>query len=221
MRLLVSRFEEEAEQEGRRIASRLHDDIGQNLTVLVFLLDRVRRSPGERSLAELEQAQKIASEMMAKVRDISLAVRPPIPDEVGLLAPLEVYLEELTARTGIQPDFRHSGLEKQLPHHVATAIYFIIQKAANCLGKSGVPLAIAIRVNEKSVSLSVAAGAAAAGISSQDDIQWIRGRAEYLGGTFNFSSSPVTGSRIKVRLPLFVPISKATGLTTIGAQASF
>jgi signal transduction histidine kinase len=202
--LLVGRFEEEAEQQRRQIARQLHDDIGQDLTLLVFLLDQIKRSLGKGPSEELAQAQEIAAELIAKVRDISLLVRPAIPEAIGLLPTLETFLQGLADSDGTQPYFRHSGLDRELPTHIATATYLITRKAVGCLNGGGRRLRIAIRVAPRSVTISVtSSGAVTEAVRYSDEIKWIRDRAEYLGGTFDLSSPVEAAARLTVRLPLF------------------
>ena len=186
LHVLAGRFEEEAELERRDIARQLHDDIGQDLTVLVFLLNDLRRSQGEQPPEALAQAQEIASGLIAKVRNISIQVRPPIPDRIGLLPTFEAFLQELADETGVLPAFTHTGLEKELPPHMATATYLVAKKAATCLGRSAPTLDVAIRVTVRSVSIRVAAKAAdGKDVRNSDEMKWVRDRAEYLGGTFD------------------------------------
>ena len=174
MRLLVSRFEEEAEEERRQIARQLHNDIGQSLTLLVFLVSRLRQLSGEQPPEELSQAQKMATDLIAKTRDISLAIRPPIPEKIGLLPTLEVLFEDLECKADRRLVFRHSGLERKVPGHLATAIYRITQKTVDCFGSGQGQLAVSIRIGGRSAGISVrASGIAAGDASSQDKVEWI------------------------------------------------
>src|SRR5437879_12464052 len=74
------------EQERRRIARELHDEIGQVLTVLGLSLEMTSRQPAETREKSLEEARRIVNDLLARVRNLSLDLRPPMLDDLGLLA---------------------------------------------------------------------------------------------------------------------------------------
>lgn len=87
------------EIERRHIARELHDEIGQVLTGLKLTLEMSTRLPADAARASLSEAQKLVSDLMARVRDLSLALRPAMLDDLGLLPTLLWHFERYTAQT--------------------------------------------------------------------------------------------------------------------------
>src|SRR2546422_4525091 len=84
-RLAAMVFEE---KERRRIARELHDQIGQMLTALKLTLELAGRQPDVMSGGKLEIAQRSVEELIRQVHDMSLDLRPPMLDDLGLLPAL-------------------------------------------------------------------------------------------------------------------------------------
>ena len=86
------------EDERRRLAHELHDDVGQNLTALRQRLERLPPSP------DREDALALASQVLDDVRELSRLLRPPILDQLGLAA----ALQWLSRRIGESAEIRVS-----------------------------------------------------------------------------------------------------------------
>src|SRR5262249_47677677 len=127
---------EAQEEERRRIARELHDEIGQTLTALRIEVSHAHAlwktgSPGAGE--RLERARALAEKTVRTVRDISLLLRPPLLDDLGLGEALHWNTEESTRRTGIACDFSEEGLENSLPEPYKICVYRIVQEALhNC-----------------------------------------------------------------------------------------
>ena len=85
LRALAAYLQSVREEERTRIARELHDEIGQGLTAIKLALQRcIARKPDV--AADLEQALGLANELIGRVRDLSLELRPTMLDDLGLLA---------------------------------------------------------------------------------------------------------------------------------------
>src|SRR3989454_12401471 len=107
-RLTAMVFEE---AERRRIAGELHDQIGQMLTALKLTLEAVGRQPDVTSRGKLEIAQRSVEELIRRGHDMSLDLRPPVLDGLGLVPALLWFFQKYTAQTNVQVTFQHTGLE--------------------------------------------------------------------------------------------------------------
>ncbi|MBI2868812.1 MAG: PAS domain S-box protein [Chloroflexi bacterium] len=108
LRALSRRLVEIQESERRAIASELHDQIGQSLTALKLLVERLRQSPQD-SLGWTE-VKSLANELMSRVRNLSLDLRPSMLDDLGLLPTLLWHFDRFASQMQIKVDFRHAGL---------------------------------------------------------------------------------------------------------------
>ena len=130
LKFLSRRLMEVQETERRNIALELHDEIGQVLTGLKLSLEIGTRLPSDEMVGSLNKARSLVNELMARVRKLSLDLRPAMLDDLGLLPALLWHFEHYTAQTQVKVDFKHSGLDKRrFGQEVETAAYRIVQEA--------------------------------------------------------------------------------------------
>jgi signal transduction histidine kinase len=209
---LSRRLVEVQETERRHIARELHDEVGQILTGLKLVLDINARQPvDEGSQFDLSQAQMLVNELIERVDVLSLDLRPPMLDDLGLLPALLWHFKRYTAQSNIQVNFQHHGLEGQrFPAEIETATYRITQEAlTNVARHAGVsevlvqlwanPDMINIQVEDRGVGFdpqTILAAGASSGLSG------MRERADLLGGRLTLESMPGSGARLVAELPL-------------------
>ena len=109
------------DEERRRIARELHDDLGQQLSLLKMLLSRN---------AENHEVTEIAGTALASVRNLSYLLHPPLLDETGLRAALDWFVEGLAKRSGIEITLRiRPEIFPRLASEIETAIFRVVQEA--------------------------------------------------------------------------------------------
>src|SRR5207248_1103741 len=109
LRTFPRRLIEVQEAEGQRIARELHDEVGQILTGVGMLLSVDAAQPAE-SRARMAEARSILQDLIARVRNLALDLRPAVLDDFGLVPALEWLLDRYTRQTGIEVDFRHDNV---------------------------------------------------------------------------------------------------------------
>jgi signal transduction histidine kinase len=187
------------EAERRNIALELHDEIGQILTGLKLTLDLGSRLPEGERATSLDQARSLVNELMARVRQMSLDLRPAMLDDLGLLPTLLWHIENYTAQTQVRINFKHSGLEKRrFAPEVETAAYRVVQEAlTNVARHAGVYEAtVTLSTHQQMLLIEVAdlgngfevqslqAGSETSGLAG------MRERAVLLGGQLTVDSRP-------------------------------
>jgi PAS domain S-box-containing protein len=223
LQTLSRRLVELQEAERREIARELHDEVGQLLTGISLLLGSGGRSsrrgagtarrgtPGRsRGRSRDRRAETIAlvNELMGRVRDLSMNLRPRMLDELGLLAALRWHFERYTTQTGVGVDFRHAGLERRFSSEVETAAFRIVQEAlTNVARHAGVAEArVDVRVEGRRLRIQIEdsgkgfdrrnAPAGAGGLTGMHE------RARLLGGRLKIESLPGSGARLTAELPV-------------------
>jgi PAS domain S-box-containing protein len=96
---------EAQEDERRRIARELHDQIGQVLTAVKMNLHTVQQvSQGSEAGCYIKDNIEAVDEALRLVRDLSVDLRPPVLDDFGLVTALRWYVDRYTKRTGLEVD---------------------------------------------------------------------------------------------------------------------
>ena len=222
--LLLRQLVTAQEEERRRISRELHDQMGQDLTVLMLGLKALRdAAPGDSSLHErVEPLQSLATRIGREVRTLALQLRPSALDELGLVATLANDVEQWSARALIAVDFHTTGLESQrLPSAIETALYRLAQEALTNILKHAqattVSLIIDRRVDavhmiveDNGLGFDVAAVRDRAHIEHRLGLVGMDERVEQLGGVLTLESAPGSGTAVFIRIPLPVDVEGAT-----------
>jgi len=211
-RPLSSRLIEIQETERRHLARELHDEIGQLLTGLRFMLRTDDRSPADATRARLDQAREVVDEILTRVRRVSADLRPADLDQLGLLPALLSLFERFTGMTGVLVNFKHAGIGGRFAPPIETAAYRIVQEALTNAARHAGVTGVVVRVwsDGDLLNLQVADSgrgfvpADAAAISSGSGLIGMQERVLLLGGCITFESAPGAGTVIAAELPLAV-----------------
>src|SRR5450759_1575356 len=201
---------ETQEQERRRIARELHDEIGQTLTALTIALNGI--SQADKSFNhKLDNLKGLTHDLIDQVNSLSSELRPRVLDDLGLVPGLISLFNRFTAQAGIEIDFKHGLIkQKQIPPEIEITAYRIIQESlTNVVRHSDVKLAIVrIQIDEDTLWIQIQdAGKGfdyqtALNSSSSMGLMSMLERAELVGGLFSIQTAPGEGANITCRLPL-------------------
>jgi PAS domain S-box-containing protein len=226
LQALSRRLLEVQEQERRHIARELHEEVGQVLTALTLNLDTGARVPAATLRERLAVAQGLVKDLTARVRDLSLELRPAMLDDLGLLPALLWQFKRYRAQTRIQVDFEHAGLDRRFASELETAIYRIVQEAlTNVARHAGVDgVSVRVQLEHDRLSLQVedrgrgfdAALARSAGRSS--GLSGMRERAVLLRGKLDVTTAPGHGTRVTAELPVRISDGENDGRDSHGGR---
>ncbi len=211
-RILSQKLVEIQEEERRNIARELHDEIGQILTGLKLILEMSLRLPPAESRANVQDAQNLVRELMSKVRQISLDLRPAMLDDLGLLPALLWYFQRYSAQTKVQVDFIHSGLEGQrFSAPIETAAYRIVQEALTNVARHAGVGNVKVNIWADPDVLYVEIEDFGAGFNPKEALEAYRSsgvagmgeRTRLLDGGLTIESEIGSGTRIMANFPLW------------------
>jgi len=112
------------DEERRRIARELHDDLGQVLIALKMAV----QAPD--SVGKYDNAVDLADSALAKVRNLSYLLHPPLLDESGLLPAVHWYIDGFKKRSGVNTTFEYKPETfARLPGDVEMTVFRVIQEA--------------------------------------------------------------------------------------------
>jgi PAS domain S-box-containing protein len=216
LRHLSKRVLEVQEEERRHIARELHDEIGQYLTGLRFMLEKSKsefehQDDPHGTEDQLASSLGVLSDLTVRVRNLALDLRPMMLDDMGLLPALLWYVQRYQAQTGIEVEFHHMGLKKRLPIEVETAVYRVVQEALTNVARHSGARHVTLQVlSDGQVTMVIEDPGSGFDVERtlarhvSTGLSAMRERVELVGGEFTVDSSPTRGTIIIVDIP-FVP----------------
>ena len=192
------------DEERRRIARELHDDLAQHVTAVKMELDA---TGGHKQLSEA------MGEILQKIRETSYLLHPPLLDEAGLRAALHWYVDGLTQRSKLQISLTfHPDVLPGVSKEIETTIFRIVQEAlANVYRHAqsdsarvevignGELVIVRVRDYGKGISLRIARMESSAGLGV--GITGMRERVRQLGGELSVTRAE-PGTLVEAKIPL-------------------
>ena len=215
---LSRRLLEVQEQERRHLARELHDEIGQVLTVAKIHLQSISIAPDSGSVhPRMQEPVQLLDRLLAQVRSLSLDLRPPLLDDLGLVAALNWLLQQPSARVA-SPRVHLSTPPAfgRCEPTLETACFRIAQEAlTNALRHAraeNIHLALSIQgsslhltVSDDGIGFDAAAARVRAEGGSSIGLLGMNERASLAGGALTLLSAPNRGTRIEAIFPLSNP----------------
>jgi len=210
LRALSSRLVEVQEAERRHIARELHDQIGQSLTGLRLLLEMIPDQPSRNVRASVDEAQALINDLMDRVKDLSLELRPAMLDDLGLMPTLLRHFDHYKAQTHISVNFKQRGLDRRFAPDLETAVFRIVQEGLTNVARHASVSTADVRIVVGRGKLKVqiedrgkgfdghvlSVRGAASGITGMQE------RASLLGGHLVVDSIPGVGTQLIAEFPL-------------------
>ena len=224
LRALSRRLFEVQEEERRRLARDLHDDVGQALTALKIQLESLARGGGELAArSRVDEIVDTVQHTLERVRQLSLSLRPPQLDDLGLAAALRSHLDRQARVAGLQAHFEMQDAPHELAPDTETACFRVAQEAINNvlrhararnlwvrLFTASGRLAISVRDDGRGFDIESvrerSAGGGSLGLLGMEE------RMALAGGSFELRSAPGQGTVLLATFPLAgAPRERAVG----------
>ncbi len=221
LRALSERAINAQEEERKRIARGLHDDIGQSLSMLIINLERMEGGlPPEAELRRsLAAARDLARRTLDELRLVMYGLRPGMLDDLGLAPAIRWY-----ARSNLEPAgarLRFEGFDEalRLEPRLEITLFRIAQEAINNILRHARSTAVVIglRQDGERICLEVADNGRGFDVKRTTrqalrlrhfGLLGIEERAELVGGTAEVASQPGQGTRVRVWVPLPEPLDE-------------
>ena len=202
------------EDERRRIARDIHDQIGQQMTALRLNIAALEQGySGDGELHEtLEQTKVIAERLDADVDFLAWELRPAALDDIGLAEAMNSFVNQWSTHSGIEAQFHTTGLDKErLSPETETNLYRIMQEALNNTMKYARASRVDVLVERRDSQVVLIVEDDGAGFNPKEEIEGddkgmgligMRERAALVGGSLEIESMPKKGTTIFVRVPI-------------------
>ncbi len=206
---LSRRLVEAHENAQRAIGRELHDQIGQMLTALKLTIEIAPKLPSDLAAKKMSGAQELLDELMTRVSNLSLELRPSMLDDLGLIPALLWHVNRYKEQTGIEVDFKHSGVEgRRFDSELETTAYRIVQEALTNVARHARATHVRLEVRLEVHKIEIYIEDDGAGFDAEGALAKHRGlsamqeRAQLVGGEFDIKSGNDQGTRIRICLPL-------------------
>jgi PAS domain S-box-containing protein len=205
------RLIEAQETERQHIARELHDEIGQVLTAVRINLLSLRGSAPSKSALPIEDGLAIVDEALDRVRELSLNLRPPVLDNLGLSSALRWYVDRYARRSGIVADLQTDLDGRRLRVDLETACFRITQEALTNIARHAQATHVLVRlectngnldlkITDNGVGFDV--GALIKDSRSALGLRGMEERAVAARGHLKIDSAPARGTEVRASFPL-------------------
>ena len=209
-----SRLLEAQEQERRRIARDLHDDISQRLALLVNdiggLENHLPDSASDARSRIYEIGQR-ASEICRDIQDISHQLHSSKLQYLGIAAAANIFCKEFSEHEKLEIDFHSTDIPPAVPENISLCLFRVLQEALHNAAKHSGAAHIEVHLQGSSSEIRLTIRDSGVGFDPKEIMKRnglglisIRERVGLVGGTFSILSKPKSGTEISVRIPISV-----------------
>ncbi len=205
------------EEERKRVARELHDQIAHALVGLNYQLAEMRVDLSPETACKAADLQRRVRQIMVALRRICADLRPPALDSMGLVPAIRAWLRMTRSQGLCHISLNVEGDEQQaISEEVAICIFRVLQEALRNIQKHAVAaeVAVSLRIDPAQVALVVEDDGK--GFELPEDLgqltmeghfglAGLRERLELLRGSLRVTSSPGRGCRLEARAPLAAP----------------
>jgi two-component system sensor histidine kinase UhpB len=197
------------EEERRRLARDLHDEVNQALTAILLRLEALSHDAPEPLGHQIRELKLLVNQAMEELLRLARQLRPAALDDLGLIAAIEGQIARFTEQTGIQAGLHREGAPEAITEDQQTVIYRVVQEAlSNTAQHSGATYVdfelrvfpshgVELRVRDNGKGFD----AARVGDNGGIGLSGMAERARLVGGELTVTSTPGTGTRVRLYIP--------------------
>lgn len=216
LRELTTRLTNAHEEERRRIARELHDEVGQALSIAKMRMRMVQNAlPEDADDAndKLNLLDELIKDTLQDVRTLSHELRPPLLDEMGWEPAIESLCDSFSHRTKLPVKFIYSGAPTRLEPEVELTAYRIVQESLTNTDRHAEASEATVKAELDAEGLHLTIEDNGKGFDvkavQQADAPYhglgllsMRERVDTVGGELTIDAEAGAGTRICVHLPL-------------------
>jgi PAS domain S-box-containing protein len=213
LRALTSELGLIEERERRRIASELHDQIGQNLSLCKLKVAALEKSAADgASKGELSAVRRLLECSIQDARSLIFDLSPPVLYELGFQAALEWLAEWIGEQFHVPVEFENRAGEEPMEIDRQVILFQIVRELLVNVGKhsqasqakvilSREKQSLQIQVNDDGIGFDATKIYDAKGRGGGFGFFSMRERLKYIGGRLEVKSRPGQGSQIVLSVP--------------------
>ncbi len=213
IRKLTSHLEKIREEERTNISREIHDELGQQLTVLKmdisWLNKKIKHLADASVLQRVDDMLVMLNETVNSVRRISSDLRPSLLDDLGLVVAVEWQLSEFEKRSGIKTIFIGDEIGMEINRDIATGLFRIFQESLTNAAKHAEATEITVSLQKINDHLILHIRDNGVGYENEAvknkktlGILGMQERTLMMGGEYRIKSDAGTGTSIEIMVPL-------------------
>lgn len=208
-RAMAGRILTAHEDERRRLARELHDDITQRLACLAIDAGLVGKAPPENANGRVQAIQQGLARLSEDVHALSYRLHPSILDDLGLAEALQAECDGFSARESVPAQFHFRDLPPRIPREIALCLYRVVQAALRNVARHAKASAVDVSLRRLDRGLQIAVtddgvGFDPAASRNQPSVGHVsmRERVHLLEGELEIESAPGRGTTVLAWVPL-------------------
>ena len=212
IRRLTEHLQNVREEERTSIAREIHDELGQQLTVMMMDVSWLeKRVPADNEIAhkKIDDLLKLMENTVKTVRRISSELRPSVLDDLGLVVAMDLQLKELEKRSGICTKLIAPKREPVLPVAVKNGMFRIFQESLTNVARHSGASKVIVTFENKNGKIVLTIKDNGSGFDEKKaaekrtlGVLGMKERANVMGGEYLISGEPGKGTTIVVSVPV-------------------
>ena len=203
------------DEERRRLARELHDEVGQHLTAIGLGLQTLAdvAPPNPEIDRRANDLRRLVATMARELHSLAVRLRPKALNDFGLEAALLTYADEWSARSRIKVDLHAPVHRERLPAAIESAVYRIVQEALTNVARHSRATCASVAIERRDGQVVVVIEDD--GVGFEHDVRGaapseggglglvgMQERAALLRGSIEIESAPGRGTSLFVRIPI-------------------
>jgi len=214
LRSLASELSLAEERLRRRLATDVHDHIGQNLAMSKIKVESLKQSVNSQELADdLDEVSTMLAETIESTRSLTFELSPPVLYELGFEAAVEWLVRKTRAEHGIAAVFRNDGRPKPLDNNVRVLLFQAVRELLINVAKHAKATSVTVSARRLVDQIQVTVEDDGVGFNTSElgargrktagfGLFSVRERLDHIGGTLDIESSPHSGTKVVLAAPI-------------------
>ncbi|MEZ4584927.1 MAG: sensor histidine kinase [Gemmatimonadales bacterium] len=204
---LSVRLMRQHEDQRRRLARELHDETAQVFSAMKLRLGMIAEAVPAEQRREVETVSGLVDAGMESIRRVADDLRPPVLDDLGLLAALQAVAGDFGVRSGLAVRFDKPTGIPAVTEDAELALFRTLQESLSNVGRHAEARSVAIEIAvDGDVVLRVEDDGKGfdsddPGVTTRMGLVGMQERLTAVGGRLLVGSAPGRGTRIEARIP--------------------
>jgi two-component system sensor histidine kinase UhpB len=191
------------EEERRRLARDLHDEVNQALTAILLRLEALRQDAPEELRDQLDELKRLVNQAMEELLILARQLRPTALDDHGLVPAIEGQVRRFAHQTGIRADVRSRGDVSRLSPDQQLAVYRVAQEALSNIGQHADAKRVQVTLDAGNRGVVLLVRDDGRGFDVPEDGSGLGGmaeRARLVGGKLSVHSAAGRGTSLRLTI---------------------